>query len=129
MVVVLSAAAASLLPPFSVVRGLRTRRPPEAPSILRGRSADHPAKIPDEVRLIGVAEVEGEIRPVDRGAGGDPFGRFVEAVALDDLFRADADIFGEQALERPGAETEGGREVLHPRDLTVGGGPFGDPGG
>src|SRR3954471_19442918 len=72
-----------------------------AQRLVLGRRAAHDrAEVADEVRVVEVAEVEREPRPVAALAGGELLGGLLEAVAAQDPLRSDADVAAEQALER-----------------------------
>jgi hypothetical protein len=73
--------------------------------VLRGGVADYGFEVVDEMGLVEVAEVEGELGPIGLRAGVELFYEFVEAITADDPFGAGADIVVEEALEGTLADT------------------------
>jgi hypothetical protein len=71
------------------------------------------------VRLVVVAERDGQARPVDLAAVGGLGGGLVQAVAADHPRRAESHVVGEQALDRPDAEREPLGQLGHPGHVTV----------
>src|SRR5580704_8919027 len=83
-------------------------------------STDNALEVFDKMSLVEVAEVQCELRPVDRFAFGETVDGFVESMAIDHPFRADADIAGEQSLERSHAEAALSGCYFNPRDRPIG---------
>ena len=74
--------------------------------VLSRRSPDEPPEVVDEVRLICVSELSGQIGPVDDVPLFDASGRFLDAVQPDHPFRAGPDIGSEQTLQRSWPDAE-----------------------
>lgn len=101
---------------------VRSRSRDGAVAGVPGRSAaDRSGEIADEMRLVAVAEVAGETRPVGAGIAGDPYGSLVQAETLDDPLGADADVLREQPLAAALADAEPLGEVARAEQPGVGG--------
>ena len=75
------------------------------------------------MRLVAVAQVSGQPRPLDLGLGA--LQRLVNAIAQDDPLRAHPDVVREQPLHRPHRHALCPREVRDPPDLPVLADPLG----
>lgn len=81
-----------------------------------GGVADEVAKVVDEVGLVCVAEVEGELGSVEGLAGVEALDELVQAIATDDPFGWDADVLAEEPLEGAGAHAGAGGELVDGED-------------
>src|SRR5215471_6764052 len=84
--------------------------------VLSGRFPHDRLEVPDEMRLVEVAEVLRETSEVDFLATGKPTRRLVEAVSLDHPSGAHADVFLEQPLQGPLAYANPVHHVGDPGD-------------
>jgi len=88
--------------------------------VLRGGVADYGFEVVDEMGLVEVAEVQGELRPMGLGAGVELFYQFVEAITADDPFGAGADVVVEEALEGTLADPCTGGQIVYGFDVGFG---------
>lgn len=87
-----------------------------APGAVPGRAeAEHPAELPGEVGVVGVAEVRGDRRQVGSRLLTDALGRLLQPAATDDLPRAHPDVRARQALHGAHGRTQSRGEVVDPQ--------------
>src|SRR5688500_6404358 len=79
--------------------GVRARSRDDALRIRSRWFSNDCLEVVNEVCLVGVAKVQGQLRQLHSTAG-QPYGRFVEPIALDHPLGADPDVLTEQTLER-----------------------------
>jgi hypothetical protein len=83
--------------------------------------ADGSLEVASEVGLIGVAEGRRELGERRRMRRAELDGRFVEAVALDDGLRRNADVRAEAALKRACVEVARVGDVVDAQDRAIDG--------
>jgi hypothetical protein len=85
--------------------------------VLGRRAADHGSEVVDKVSLIKVAELQRQLRPIQRVARIKPFDQLMQAVPPDHPFWADPDILAENPLHRTLGDTRSNRQILHRFDI------------
>ena len=81
--------------------------------------SDDLLEVTDEMRLVGVSEVECEAGEICDGAGGKPFGGFDQTIALDDPLRRNAYVVPEQSLHLTRCHCELVDDLIDPGDRAV----------
>lgn len=81
--------------------------------ILLRSHTDGGFEIFDKMRLVVIAEIHRQLRPVVVWMKIHRFCRILEPVKLNDPFRADSDILIEEALQRSFVKTERGTNVIY----------------
>src|SRR5262245_1998001 len=87
--------------------------------ILRRRFAHDCLEVPDEVRLVEVAEVLSQRGDAYVMAIGQPVGRLMEPVPLNDPFGSYADVLAEEPLQGSFAHADPVHYVVNASDRTV----------
>jgi len=88
--------------------------------VLARQTADHRFEIFYQVRLIEITPFGRQLRPIRRFSVRCAESRFVNPAAPYDPFRADADVFINQALQRSFVDTELADGIIHFDDVAVG---------
>src|SRR5258708_30470571 len=87
--------------------------------IFRRSASNNGFKVFDEVRLIGISQLQYHSRPIYHFAFCQSFSHFVESIAFDHPLRTDTDILPEEPLQRPFVEVEPAHYVINFGDLSM----------